>query len=237
MTTPLRLMINALHAKAGGGVTYLRNMLPLLADDARLETHLVIHRNQRELFEPIDERVRVHEEVFPSSFLTRILWEQLVVPFRAFALGARVTFSPANFGPLLAPRPVVLLRNTVEAAATETRPIMRLYWLALKFMTTASLLRCRRAIAVSGYARDVLASGAAAGAALQGKSQNLSQAMSGDQRMYQKTRLLAGVALAAVFMAGGAWAQATTPWSENWDSASYTAGQDPTNPITLGWEQ
>lgn len=37
---PLRVLINALHARTGGGVTYLRNMLPLLAKDPMLEVHL-----------------------------------------------------------------------------------------------------------------------------------------------------------------------------------------------------
>ena len=36
----VRVLINGLHAKSGGGVTYLRNMLPRLANDGRLELHL-----------------------------------------------------------------------------------------------------------------------------------------------------------------------------------------------------
>lgn len=152
-----RLLINAVHAKAGGGVSYLRNMLPLLAADARLDVHLVVHQDQTTLFEPLPTDVGLHVENFRSSFLSRLLWEQIVLPFRARALRADVTFCPANFCAFLAPRPVILLRNTTDAAATETRFGPRLYWKTLKLMTWASVKRCRHIIAVSEYARRVLA--------------------------------------------------------------------------------
>ena len=161
MDKPIRVLINALHAKAGGGVSYLRNMLPLLASDPRLDLHLLIHGDQQPLFAPLPDRLVVHEARFRSTFLGRLIWEQVMLPFRARAIGAEITFSPANFGPLFAPGPVILLRNTVEVAETETRFKMRVYWKVLAWMTRASLARCRRAIAVSGYARDVLAGGRA----------------------------------------------------------------------------
>lgn len=157
MTAPVRLLINAIHAKAGGGVSYLRNMLPLLATDTRLDVHLLIHRDQRSRFEPLPAEVVLHEENFRSSFASRLLWEQIVLPFRARALCADVTFCPANFCAFLAPRPVILLRNTTDAAETETRLWPKLYWKALKVMTRASVKRCRRIIAVSKYAQLVLA--------------------------------------------------------------------------------
>ena len=56
----VRVLVNGLHAHSGGGVTYLRNMLPLLAGDGELELHLALHRHQGDLFSPLDSRVRVH---------------------------------------------------------------------------------------------------------------------------------------------------------------------------------
>ncbi|MFA6021924.1 MAG: hypothetical protein WC722_16800, partial [Rhodospirillales bacterium] len=38
----IRLLIDGLHSKSGGGVTYLRNILPLLADDEGIDLHLCI---------------------------------------------------------------------------------------------------------------------------------------------------------------------------------------------------
>ena len=152
----VRVLVNGLHAHSGGGVTYLRNMLPLLAGDEELELHLSLHRHQGDLFSPVDSRVRVHFAGFTDGFYRRLVWEQTALPLLARRLGVDVTFSPANFGPLLAPAPVVLLRNALAVAETETRPSKRLYWAALGAMTTASLWRCPAAIAVSAYAREAL---------------------------------------------------------------------------------
>ena len=153
---PVRVVVNALHARTGGGITYLRNVLPFLAAEPGFEVHLVLHADQRELTPP-PRGVRVHVVHFRDGFVRRLVWEQTALPLLARRIGARVTFSPANFGPLVAPGPVVMLRNTIEVGEVEQRWSKRLYWRALGWMTVLSLLRCRRAIAVSEYARRSLA--------------------------------------------------------------------------------
>jgi glycosyltransferase involved in cell wall biosynthesis len=153
---PVRVLINALHAKSGGGVTYLRNLLPRFGADPDLEVHLCLHENQLAAFpEPVDG-IRVHNVRFRDGFTRRLVWEQTALPLLAKRIGAEVTYSPANFGPLLAPAPVILLRNSVAVGESEKRYSKRLYWKALGAMTWASLLCCRRAIAVSDYARGAL---------------------------------------------------------------------------------
>lgn len=152
MTKPSRILLNALHAKSGGGITYLRNMLPRLAADDRLDLHLLIHADQLTLFAPLPPSVTLHEVNFRQSFWGRVLWEQARLPSLARRLGIEVTFSPANFGPLFAPGLVILLRNAVEVGRNERRLTKRLYWIALGVMTALSVRRSRRVIAVSDYA-------------------------------------------------------------------------------------
>lgn len=154
-----RVLINGLHAKTGGGVTYLRSMLPLLADDSEIELHLFLHIDQIQLFEPIDERIRLHVLNFQSGFYRLLIWEQIALPILAQVMSADITFSPANYGPLFAPAQIILLRNSLAVVGKETRLAKRFYWLALACMTAASLLLCKRAIAVSDYARKVLTFG------------------------------------------------------------------------------
>ena len=48
----LRIIINGSHAKSGGGVTYLRRLLPVLAQQPGFELHLFLQRDQFELFYP-----------------------------------------------------------------------------------------------------------------------------------------------------------------------------------------
>lgn len=151
-----RIIINGIHAKTGGGVTYLRNMLPHLAAIPDLELHLFLHESQYELFGDPPESVQLHLFEFRSSFMKLLAWEQVALPFLARSMGAKAVFSPANYGPLFAPNPVILLRNSLAVLQREPRLSKQAYWVGLAAATFLSLATCRKAIAVSDYARRAL---------------------------------------------------------------------------------
>jgi glycosyltransferase involved in cell wall biosynthesis len=155
----LRVLVNGIHAKSGGGVTYLRNIMPLLANDDELELHLFVHRDQFALFGTLDERIRIHLLDFRNGFFSNLVWEQLALPIFARVMRVDVTLSLANYGPLAAPASMIMLRNSLAVAGKETRLLKRLYWGGLTVMTALSLVACRRAIAVSNYARTALSFG------------------------------------------------------------------------------
>ena len=155
----IRVLVNGIHAKSGGGVTYIRNLLPLLARDHSIELHFFLHSEQLALFGSIDKNVKIHSLNFPNGFFVTLLWEQFILPIHAKLISVDVTYSPANFGPLFATRTVILLRNSLAVAGDETRLIKRLYWLCLTWMTKLSLIKCERAIAVSNYAKKILTDG------------------------------------------------------------------------------
>lgn len=155
----LRVLVNGIHAKSGGGVTYLRNIMPLLAQDDDLELHLFLHRDQFPLFGTIDEGIRIHLLDFRNGFFSNLVWEQLALPIFARVMKVDATLSLANYGPLFAPAPLIMLRNSLAVAGKETRLVKRLYWAGLTVMTALSLMTCRKAIAVSNYARDALSFG------------------------------------------------------------------------------
>ena len=155
----IRVLVNGIHAKSGGGVTYLRNILPILAEDDDLEIHLVLHRDQFELYGSLSEKVRVHPLEFDNRFFPTLVWEQLALPVRARSMSVDVTFSPANYGPLFAPNRVIVLSNSLAVFGRETRFSRRLYWIGLALMTGLSLLTSTKAIAVSEYAGKALTFG------------------------------------------------------------------------------
>jgi glycosyltransferase involved in cell wall biosynthesis len=155
----IRVLVNGIHAKSGGGVTYLRNILPLLSEDPELEIHLFLHRDQFELFGTLDERIRLHLLRYRNGFFANAIWEQTALPILARIMSVDVTVSPANFGPLFAPAQIIMLRNSLAVAGKEKRPIKRLYWGGLTLMTALSLFTCCRAVAVSDYARKALTFG------------------------------------------------------------------------------
>ncbi len=149
---PKRLLINALHAKSGGGETYLRNMLPLLIDMPELEVHVILHRKEFALFEKVLGNAQVHISNARMGLFGVILEEQFGIRKLVRKLDIDVVFSPANFGPLFIDNAVILIRNSLDVANIEKRPGKLLYWGAITIATMMSILTAQRIIAVSTYA-------------------------------------------------------------------------------------
>lgn len=158
----MRVLVNGLHAKSGGGVTYLRELMPRLAALPELAVTLLLHEDQRGLYPDLPDQLPIHWVDFRNSFARLLIWEQLRLPGLARRLGSAVTYSPANFGPLFAPAPVVLLRNTLAVGQSDRRWRKQIYWLVLGWMTHWSVRRAPVALAVSRYAGEVLTEGLSA---------------------------------------------------------------------------
>ena len=155
----IRLLFNALHSKSGGGLTYLKNMLPYFAADSDLDIHLCVHDDQKGFLPDTLDNITVHYLDFPQGFWRLQIREQTDVPRLARRIGADVTFSPANYGPLTAPNQVILLRNALSVAFVERRPVKLAYWAMVYAGTLLSLLVSKRAITVSKYARAAASGG------------------------------------------------------------------------------
>lgn len=150
---PTRVLINGLHSKSGGGVTYLRNMLPILQRNKKLDIHLYLNTAQVPLFEQYLGDVTLHIVDLGDSLWRLLFFEQLKLPRLARRMKAEVVFSPANYGPLLSSRTVILLRNAMSVAFVERRLNKILYWLLLYIGTMVSIVRARRVVSVSTYAQ------------------------------------------------------------------------------------
>ncbi len=151
MRQPLKVLINALHAKSGGGVTYLRNMLPYLAADPSIEVHLCIHDSQSAIIGDLPDGVIPHRMSFRPGFWWLAYYEQTLIPRLARSIGAAVTFSPANYGPLFAPGQVIMIRNALGVAFIEKRLSKIAYWFMIYIATVLSIFRARQVIAVSDF--------------------------------------------------------------------------------------
>jgi glycosyltransferase involved in cell wall biosynthesis len=155
----LRVGINAVHAKTGGGLSYLRSMLPLIAAAPDVAARLFAADDTVAALAPIDARIELCRVRPWRGWAGLLAWEQIVLPRLLRRDRIDVTFSPANFTPLLAPSPVVLLGTATGMIVRERRLHMRVYWAVLTAMTWLSLLVCRRAAAVSAFVRDNLTPG------------------------------------------------------------------------------
>ena len=151
-----RVLINALHARTGGGVTYLHNMLPLMAANERLDVHICMHEDQEDVLPSHLDGITYHLKNFRRGFWRVLVREQFDIPRLARRLNVDATFSPANYGPILAPNHVIMIRNAVNVGFIERRPVKLGYWALLYFATLISLLTSKSAVAVSEYAKNVI---------------------------------------------------------------------------------
>jgi glycosyltransferase involved in cell wall biosynthesis len=150
MAAPSKILINAMHTTTGGGLVYLQNVLPWLAADKRFEFTLLMPESGLEKIS-----VPKNVTVWPAPnlrFGLSHVWEQVVLPFQARGFAAM--WCNANYAPLLARRPVPTIHTTPRAAAQYSDWGMWFYWLVLKALTRASLLRAPAALSV---ARHVIA--------------------------------------------------------------------------------
>jgi glycosyltransferase involved in cell wall biosynthesis len=125
-----------------------------LAADERLECVLL---GQPKLFETLIVPPSIKVKVAPDfktkkfGFLGVHGWEQCVLPVFARLWRCKVVWCNANYGPLLAPRPVPTLHTTTRAGAMWPGPGWRLYWGGLRALTWLLSVRAKVVCAVAGH--------------------------------------------------------------------------------------
>ena len=107
----MRIAINALSARAGGGITAFRSLLPALDRvDAKNEYVLFLSSRQKEILETVPERFEVvMPGTLPENPYLRVLWEQVFFPFELLRHQIDLLYSVGNITTLFAPCRVVLL--------------------------------------------------------------------------------------------------------------------------------
>lgn len=146
----MHILINALHTQTGGGLVYLNSLLPHLVKMEGVRFTLLHHAMHADKFE-VPAGMEVKQVAPKGGFLRLHLWEQAVLPILARKWGVDVTLCNANYAPLFAPKPVVVVHNNPAVGAYAQGFKQKLYWHALRFITRLSLLRCAHAFVVAGH--------------------------------------------------------------------------------------
>lgn len=148
MATPRtkKVLINALHASGGGGLTYLRGLVGALAKDTRFEWTLLVPREAVAGWNvPVGVRVR---EVPAMGFVRKHVWEQFQLPFLAWGWGMDAMVCNANYAPLLSANALPILHTTPKAAE-QAEGSMTWYWRVLTWLTKLSVWNAPLAFAVA----------------------------------------------------------------------------------------
>jgi glycosyltransferase involved in cell wall biosynthesis len=121
----IHLLVNALAANAGGGVTYIRNVVPHLARRDDVRTTVVLAPVLRQLLQPA-ANVSVIECDFPSSSFARFFYEQKALPQLIRQHGADVLLAAGNFALWKSPVPQILLsRNSLYTSPDYFQDLRR----------------------------------------------------------------------------------------------------------------
>jgi len=104
------VLINALASTAGGGMTYLHNILPRLSELDRVNHYLVLvpPAHLAEYSSLVRERVRLETAPVGSGLLARLWWEQSGLRSYIKERGVEVLVSLGNFALLGSPVPQIL---------------------------------------------------------------------------------------------------------------------------------
>jgi len=110
----MHLFVNALAASAGGGITYLRNVLPAFAK-ASVQITALINSSLREQLGQFDNVRFLEIDISPSR---RFLYEQSKLPEVIRRSRADVLLSTGNFALRKSPVPQILLsRNSIYTSS------------------------------------------------------------------------------------------------------------------------
>jgi glycosyltransferase involved in cell wall biosynthesis len=119
----IRLFVNGLAASAGGGLTYLRNVIPNLARSVDTETTVLLNPSLRTEFGDLTN-VTFVETSGSQGALRRFAHEQKALPKLIQRSGAHVLISAGNFALWNSPVPQILLsRNSLYTSGDFLRDV------------------------------------------------------------------------------------------------------------------
>lgn len=119
----IRLFINGLAASAGGGLTYLRNVIPHLSRQEDAETTVALNSALHAEFGELP-RITLVKAAEGSGVLGRFVREQTELPKMIRHSGAQVLISTGNFALWNSPVPQILLsRNALYTSDDFLRDV------------------------------------------------------------------------------------------------------------------
>ena len=157
---PMRVVVNGLSAKSGGGLTYLDNLSRAFGQNSDgCEVVFVVTPGTAARLAPPSGRVSYCKLKSPArGGLVRAIWEQVRMPGLLRELRADVVFCPANVDLLWRPCRSVLLIQSIHPFSPWVRDSDRTWRLRLlQRMSKVSIQRADHVVFLSETARRIAA--------------------------------------------------------------------------------
>lgn len=158
----MKIAINTMSAVAGGGVTYIKNLLYHLSKSNTPHQYLIITTLAgKETFYFQHPNFRFLSFKVPSrSPILRILWEQCILPSFLKKEAVHLLFSPGNICPLFINLPNVVMIQNIEPFSNNLSKrrglIQSIRLRLLKLLTLLSVKKAQRVIFPSMRARNLI---------------------------------------------------------------------------------
>jgi glycosyltransferase involved in cell wall biosynthesis len=160
----MKVGINALAFKTGGGLTYLKNLLPALAKIDSQNTYFIfVPRDRFKAYQALGlpENFRIIAAPNFAHWVFRLFYEQFILPKNYLKLNIEIIYNPGDIGTIFTTLPQVLaIRNPNPYAPKELKPcwgfFMQIKIRALRLLTKASVHKASKIIFVSDYSRKLI---------------------------------------------------------------------------------
>lgn len=157
----MKIVINALSARLGGGQTYLKNLLAHLPEQADLE---VLVFASAALHLPQDRRLQRRTTFWPTENpILRTVWEKLALPRILARERADVLFCPGGVIATRVPtgcKTVTMFRNMIpfdrDALARIPFGVQKIRNLILRMVMLSSMANADLTIFISEFARETI---------------------------------------------------------------------------------
>ena len=121
----MQLFFNCLAASTGGGLTYIRNVIPEVVKRPDLHCTIALRSDLRISIEA-GPNVSLLKLVAPANAARRFYWEQQHLPYVIQKSGADVLISTGNFALRRSPVPQILLSgNSLYVSDDYSRDLVR----------------------------------------------------------------------------------------------------------------
>ena len=155
----MKIAINTTSAVAGGGVTYIKNLLNYLS---KINTHhqyfILTTITGKEMFYIQHPNFEFLSFKIPSKNVLRLYWEQTFLPIFLRKKRIDVLFSPANICPLINKTANVVMIQNIEpfcnSASIKRSIAQKIRLVLLKLLTILSIKKAKKALFPSVKARN-----------------------------------------------------------------------------------